>query len=731
MKINRMKIALLGSLAFLIFACSKEKVEDVSGEESCALSFALKTDYTVNEVILTRSASIPAEEDFKVRIENTRAEVLKEWKYGELPELIKVVPGSYKLVGWYGSDTLLPAFEKPYYYGETKITLKEGNVLDTVVRVNVAAAKVAVAFDESFSFDYEDYFVDIKTVGDSLRFLKNEIREGYFVPGKLRMRFGLKPKGSATYYQFYPEAIASVKAKEFYKMTLKAQSENGALSMISITTDSSTIDIPVEVELPPFYFPKKAPVVTFEADEMTDGNVCTTEGLSKKAVAMITSAGGLTELNIKTVSDTLVARGWPAELDLMKATDEQKALLKANGLDWSAEIDTQDTIKTMVWVKFNDVIKLLNTAPGQTAASAFEICAKDRFAQVGNECRFGVKVAPPVFEFVNTPGEGNVWAKKVMYDVKYVSEVRKPVVECRGADGNWKTLETNLTETGENTYECIGKGLASATNYGFRVRMGGHVLDAGTYKTEEELQIPNSNFEDWHSYERSYKAAWVVGTQKVTVWCPWKEGDTDVWWATRNPATSSQKTGYTNSYCANNGTTSVTVDGQNAVQIMTIAWGGGNTSLVNGGGTKKNISAGLLFLGTYDFTTDDEDCLINETITEGKIFVSRPLSLRFKYKYEPLKNESFKIRAIIQHRSDDGIVTDLATAEFIDGTVVDRLTDKELFFDYKSENMHLRATHICLLCTSCTAESPATTNSGTGTLHYGSKLTLSNLSLEY
>ena len=730
MNLSKMKIVFLSCLAFFILACSKGKIDDFSeGEETSAVSFALKTDYTLDEVVFTRSVSVPTEEEFKVRIENTRAEVLKEWEYGNLPSLIKVVPGSYKLVGWFGSDTILPAFDRPYYYGETKITLKEGDVLDTIVPVKVAAAKVAITFDESFGYDYDDYFVDIKTVGDSLHFLKNEKREGYFKPGKLRMRFGLKPKGSDIYYKFYPEAIAHVKAKEFYKMTLKAQTKNGALSGIAIETDSSTIDIPVEVDLPPYFLPKKAPVVTFTADDMDAGNILTTEGVSKKAIVMITSAAGLTELKIKTTSDTLLARGWPAEFDLMKATAEQKSLLKANGLDWSEDIDKNDTIRAAVWVNFNHVIKLLNTAPGQTSISTFEILSKDRLNQNGNDCKFSVKIAPPIFEFVNTPGSGNVWAKRVLYDIKYVSETRTPVVECAGADGIWTPIETVLTSTGTEFYECLGKGLNSATNYTFRIRLGGHILEAGNYTTEEARQIPNSNFVDWYSYERSYKYALL--TQKITVWCPWKEGETDVWWATRNPATTSQKTGYTNSYCANNGTTSVTIDGQKAVQIMTTAWGGWNTSLVNGGGTKKNISAGLLFLGTYDYTTDDSDYLTSETITEGKVFTSRPLSLRFKYMYAPIENESFKIRAVVQHRSDNGTVTDLATAELIDGATVNGLTDKELIFNYKSEYRHLRATHICLLCTSSTAESPATTNSGTGTLHYGSKLTLSNLSLEY
>ena len=98
MNLSKMKIVFLSCLAFFILACSKGKIDDFSeGEETSAVSFALKTDYTLDEVVFTRSVSVPTEEEFKVRIENTRAEVLKEWEYGNLPSLIKVVPGSYKL----------------------------------------------------------------------------------------------------------------------------------------------------------------------------------------------------------------------------------------------------------------------------------------------------------------------------------------------------------------------------------------------------------------------------------------------------------------------------------------------------------------------------------------------------------------------------------------------------------------------------------------------------------
>ncbi|MBD9180457.1 MAG: DUF4493 domain-containing protein, partial [Odoribacter splanchnicus] len=248
MKLRKIRFVFLACLTLFILGCHKDKVDSIigGGDESCAVSLRLQTDETLTIVPLTRSGDVPADDKFSVRIENTRGEVLKNWKYAELPSLIKVVPGSYKLVAYYGTDSILPAFEKPFYYGETKVTLKEGDNLDTLVNCSMAAVKVAVEFDKSFGYEYDDYWVDIKTVGDSLSFAKDESRVAYFKPGNLRMRFVLKPIGSNTYYQFYPQAIGAVKAKEFYKMKLRANTDKGDLKSITITTDSSTIDIPVD-----------------------------------------------------------------------------------------------------------------------------------------------------------------------------------------------------------------------------------------------------------------------------------------------------------------------------------------------------------------------------------------------------------------------------------------------------------------------------------------------------
>lgn len=689
MNLRKIKFVFLACLTLFFLGCHKDKVENIidGGDETCAVSFRLKTDETLTVVPLTRSGEFPADDEFLVRIENTRGEVLRNWKYAELPSLIKVVPGSYKLVACYGTDSILPAFEKPYYYGETKVTLKEGDNLDTLVNCSMSSVKVAVEFDRSFGYEYEDYWVDIKTVGDSLSFVKDEARAAYFKPGNLRMRFVLKPIGSNTYYQFYPQAIGTVKAKEFYKMKLKANTDKGDLKSITITTDSSTIDIPVDVELPPFYLPKPAPKVTPQGF-VSGETIETTEGVSKAATVMVSSSAGLTELKLKIISDTLIARGWPEEIDLMQANSEQITLLKTNGLDWSHELNTKDTIKTTVWVKFDDVVKLLNTAPGQTSSSAFELVAKDRFGQLGDsECKLNVNVAPPVFEFVSVPGAGNVYARKAIYDIKYISEVRTPVVECQLPGEGWRTLTTKLSSIADHDFECVGEGLAPKTNYTFRLKLGQHVLEAGHFQTEDVLQVPNAGMENWYREDgKTWKELWVNKGPYWFYWYPWDNSNAETQgWNTINLKTTNGDWKYQYNSISGTMQTEDKHSGNYAAVIRTVGWGSSNAAV--GSANAANVDPGYLYLGTYDAET--------KAPNYGYSFNSRPSSLGFYYKYTT-KDDRFLAEIVVQNRNGD-VVTELGKGSFQDGTNVGAYTRLIIPIVYNKENANLKATHIYVL----------------------------------
>ena len=653
-----MQFVRLGIWLLVVFSiCSCRKEQTVLLGEDCSVALKLQADYAEHEVVLTRAGvDTPPLDSFHVRIENTKAEVLKTWKYSELPNLIKVVPGSYKLVAWYGSEENLPVFDKAYYYGERKLTLKDGDNLDTTVIAARAATKVAVAFHESFDFDYTDYFVDIKTEGDSLRFLKDEKRAGYFKPGKLRMRFGLKIKGEDFYREFYPSAIASVKGREFYNFTLKVQTTNGALSGFIISTDSSTIEIPVDVELPPMYLPKKAPVVNLTGDGVENGKVETNEGIHKKAMFTVSSMAGLTKLKLQTTCPSLVEKGWPAEVNLMELTPEQKTVLAKHGLEWSEELNTKDTIKNMVWVRFDNVVKLMTALSGSQTNASFKIIANDRLGQLTDSV-LTVTVNPPIFRFVTPANEGNVFARRAIYDIEYQSEVHKPVMEVlQGA--SWTSLTTELKDKGNNQYECSGIGLTPNTSCQIRIRLGEHILSVGTYTTEEELQVPNGNMEEW-SEEMVWKRV-PMGGREIFAFYPYKSGETNPYWNTRNRKTTQRLADYSWYYGAYPGTvptskTSWTAakhlndydsktlptnshGGTSAMEISTVGWGKNNWA--SGQPNTQYRTAGCLYIGSYD--------LENHVEQYGHPFAARPMAIEFYYRFYSYNEETTKVYAEVK-----------------------------------------------------------------------------------
>lgn len=187
-------------------------------------------------------------------------------------------------------------------------------------------------------------------------------------------------------------------------------------------------------------------------------------------------------------------------------------------------------------------------------------------------------------------------------------------------------------------------GLSSGQAYRARIVYDEVPCVAVSFTTENALQIPNANLDDWYvSATGSYWKRFYVGTSATSVW------------GTNNEMTT--KDGAEYAYVKISGTEESTdaVSGK-AAHIRTHGWGSGNSATGSKGtsGACKYTDAGLLHLGstrisrpsgygsddnltnkcsTGPLTTDDLDC--------GMAFASRPSSLSFWYKYSP-KNSADK-----------------------------------------------------------------------------------------
>lgn len=310
--------------------------------------------------------------------------------------------------------------------------------------------------------------------------------------------------------------------------------------------------------------------------------------------------------------------------------------------------------------------------------------------------------------------------------MSYVSEREAPVFQVK-VGGEWTTPAQKVLSNAGGTIKVRIAGLNPSTQYTFRTAMHGHVYsDEYTFTTEAATQVPNSTMDQWSETTRSYKN-WLTTYKIKQVW-PYASGESDIWWATRNPASTSQNADpFMENYTANNGTTPVDVNGNTAAKIMSTGWGRGNTNAGNAS-INYNKTAGMLFIGTYDFTLDGR-YLDTETINLGHGFASRPATFGFRYMYQPAGGESFRAYAVLEDRST-GTVKELARAEITDGASVGSMTQKTIPFVYNEEYRYTKATHITIYFISSTAGEP-TLNRTENKMRCGSTLTIDDIVLGY
>lgn len=334
--------------------------------------------------------------------------------------------------------------------------------------------------------------------------------------------------------------------------------------------------------------------------------------------------------------------------------------------------------------------------------------------------------------------EANPFAKHVIINVKaYKTKLASVVNSLRVYDGTKEISENLITRDPQNGTLTI-TGFNGNSNYHlyFTTEQSGSDFSEANvaFKTEVEAQPQNGNMDNWYSEEMySGKSLWV-GEDEILRWFANASGS--VYWATRNATTTCQKSGTTCFYTSCSGTIKVDGVSGSAAEISTLGWGKGVTC--GGANDKPQISAGMLFMGSHDYTgsetTFEKD---NETITYGQPFTSRPSSFSFDYKFASYNSESFKAYAVIENRSG-GKVTQLAYGELVSNTDKSDFVTANVNLRYS--NLNLKATHAYIVFVSSNADSPTVTkrygsvsmfNGYSDTKYQGNVLTVDNIKFNY
>lgn len=692
--------------------------------------------------------------DFRIALENTKGEILRTWEsYDQVPGVLRAVFGSYKMTATYGDMALLPAFDLPVYGAQSKFALSPAEPSATIqLNCKPLAAKVSVKFAPDFGNSYTSYSVAVKTTVDSLHYYPaDQGREGYFVPGSLRLRFTLVyPKEPAKEYYYVCSAGVKAQAGHFYKLTIKSinapDPEKAGDITLSIQTDNSleqTITVPAE--LPNFWLPKPAPVV--QSQPFGDNwKLTTTEGsVAQSANIILKTYAGAKSVVIKTTSAQLVEEGFPAEgIDIMRAAEagysEKIQMLKTIGITWSENLNDktaalQLTALNPVLLDFRNLTGYLNTDPGVTTNNPFTVIFRDRYDQTTvAPLEFEVDVAPPAFK-LETMNDANVWATQAFATVNYSLNRPgyKPYVEISADQGSaWikQTQEVVSDVNGVIIFKITD--LTPLTTYQFRVKLGKHITEPSAALTSEAmLQVPNADMEAW---QMSYVKVGLG--YRVPKYFPWSANDNNPWWDTGNDRTMAYGV-ISNQYTHAPGTmyTKMAHGGAKAAEIRTVS--ASTNGLVNSAGAdnESNRTRGRLLIGNYTHPGG-----ANDQIEFGKPFASRPLAVTFWYQYMPLNTDRFEVY-VEAWNQNGAIKTTLGKGTLVVEKSAAMDTYTQALVPLKYENTKLRATHFTISFVSTNEATPRTAKNVVTTYpdtysedwhgHIGSILRVDDIELTY
>lgn len=394
------------------------------------------------------------------------------------------------------------------------------------------------------------------------------------------------------------------------------------------------------------------------------------------------------------------------------------------------ELPSGDGLKTYtVYLKAPETVKFVD--PFKVSASYLSYNKETDALPVG----IGILVDNP----------GDVWAKRAVFHVYNATDLASVKLQKQQGD-SWTDVTTEVS----GSYSLIAKGLDSGTALTFHAVEGEESSNSVNVTTEDAVQIPNSDFEQWSVQEVWYQTIWLSGGERIYSYYPYDAtaSSNDRWWCTYNDMTTQKQSGVASwYYCAypgtmptnasemhtatwhwnNHGGTSLSTgahQGNAAAEIATVGYGANNW--LAGNHKTDNRQAGYLYLGTFNRDTQEK----NMTHT----FTSRPDAVEFYYKFYSYNSETTKAYAKLYDANRNVI----GQGEVKIMQPIDSYTLGRINISYTQKE---KASYMELVFMSTDAESPATKdiqgskgalNAGYGdSRHIGSILTVDDVNLIY
>ena len=237
----------------LLISLSACQSEDELGSNATGF---LRLGLEVNTSSNTRAEAAYNPEQLAVQIINASNEVVEETTNFETNwqgKTIELPVGTYTVkASSAGFDGETSGFDKPYYAGSTKVTVKSKESANATIECTLANVKVTVNFDQSFkdAFKKADVEVDDKAGDagiDPLDFIMGSTTQsGYFPVTDLKATVSATNKNDVTHTQV--NEITDVKARDHYILNYKVGTTTGG--NVTIEVDPATKTYTFNIDFP-------------------------------------------------------------------------------------------------------------------------------------------------------------------------------------------------------------------------------------------------------------------------------------------------------------------------------------------------------------------------------------------------------------------------------------------------------------------------------------------------
>lgn len=268
-----------------------------------------------------------------------------------------VLAGGYKVSVSYGTP-LSEGFDAPYIFAEQNVELKEGE--ETEVELSCALSNVlsTIDFDSSIAECFGRCDVIMHSNGGSfITCPVGEKRRIYLRPGDIKISVDLQFKDSRE-CSFEMGAISDAKGGRWYPLSISVENGESDAPVIKLSGAANN-----KVVLTRQFVSTPSP--EFTCSGFTSGVPLTVaEGMTPSfPVKVSINREGISHIFLSTVAPSLIARGWPAEANLLNPDDA--SALHNSGLTMASE-------DGKIVIDFTKVIPLLRDTDGRYDAFSLQ-----------------------------------------------------------------------------------------------------------------------------------------------------------------------------------------------------------------------------------------------------------------------------------------------------------------------------------------------------------------------